>query len=256
MKSVKYLLEKIVNAYKSILQENLIGIYLHGSLVMNDFNEQSSDIDFLIVIESEISKDVMRALVEVLLDLSKDGPKKGFEMSVILESNCRRFKYPTPFQLHYSDYHKVRYENNLDYFCSNSVDYDLAAHIAVLCERGRCISGKPIEQVFEKVPRKYYIDSIIKDISNVKEEVFDNPIYYVLNLCRVLYYLKEGIISSKQEGGEWGYLNCPNKYRNIIQGALNSHNDVSIELNIQQELLIEFVDFIQNEIDSIRSAID
>ena len=46
----KELLDKIVSAYNDILQENLTGIYVHGSLAFGCFRWEKSDVDFLVVV--------------------------------------------------------------------------------------------------------------------------------------------------------------------------------------------------------------
>lgn len=171
MIEVKQILDSLISSYNGILQENLVGIYLHGSLAMNCFNPLSSDIDFLVVVKENLSFNDMRKLIGVLLELSENGPKKGFEMSVLLEYDTKNFKYPTPFVLHYSDYHKERYLNQSDYICGNFEDPDLAAHIDILRARGKCLIGKPINEVFQEVPKKYYIESIKHDISTSREEI-------------------------------------------------------------------------------------
>lgn len=53
MLPINEILNKIVGSYKDILKDNLVGIYIHGSLAMNCFNPKSSDIDFLVVIKEK-----------------------------------------------------------------------------------------------------------------------------------------------------------------------------------------------------------
>lgn len=255
MLPVKQILDTIVGSYCSILQGNLVGIYLHGSLAMNCFNPYSSDIDFLVIVKEAPTFNDMRGLINVLINLSGNSARKGFEMSVLLENDTKNFKYPTPFILHYSDYHKDKYINQLNYICGNSEDPDLAAHIVVVRERGICLVGKPINEVFQVVPKKYYIESIINDIRSSKEEITDNPIYYVLNLCRVLYFLHSGKVCSKKEGGEWANFNLPAQYRDIIQSALKTYTDIYKTFDIKSERLINFADFALKEIDNLFSGI-
>jgi predicted nucleotidyltransferase len=251
MIEIKQILDKIISSYYNILEKNLVGIYLHGSLAMNCFNPLSSDIDFLVVVKEKLSFNDMRKLIDVLLQLSENGPKKGFEMSVLLENDTKIFKYPTPFVLHYSDYHKERYLNQLDYICGNLEDSDLAAHIVILRERGICLIGKQINEVFQEVPKKYYIESIKHDISSSREEIIDNPIYFILNLCRVLCFLQEGKICSKKEGGEWACFNLPSEYLEIIHSALNTYNDVYTTFGVHSKILVDFADFMIKEIEKL-----
>jgi hypothetical protein len=91
------------------------------------------------------------------------------------------------------------------YFINDGVntDADLAAHITITNTREICVNGKPIGEVFPLVPPSDYLSSIMDDFKYCLESIED-PIYCTLNLIRVYWYLKEGVISSKQEAGKWG----------------------------------------------------
>ncbi|GKX66465.1 aminoglycoside adenylyltransferase domain-containing protein [Inconstantimicrobium mannanitabidum] len=253
MLPVTEILNKIVNSYKDILKDNLVGIYLHGSLAMNCFNPTSSDIDFLVVIKEKLDFKEMRQLVDVLLNLSEVGPKKGFEMSVLLEKDTKNFKYPTHFVLHFSDFHKDRYINQPNYICGGFEDHDLAAHIVILRERGICLYGSPIKDIFQEVPKKYYIEAIKSDIEDSKTEIQNNPIYYILNLCRVLCFLQDGKICSKKEGGEWAIINLPEKFKDVIQGALNNYSDANNVFSVNSKNLVGFADHMLSEIENLHN---
>ena len=107
--NVKNILETIKNEYKTILEENLIGLYLHGSLAMGCFHPKVSDIDFLVVVENPLIKKIKNQLIRTLIKLNEVKPAKGFEMSALLLKDTQNFTYPTPFILHYSDSHKVNF---------------------------------------------------------------------------------------------------------------------------------------------------
>lgn len=51
MSELKELLDDFISNSKNILYDNLIGIYLHGSLAMECYNEKKSDIDLYIIEE-------------------------------------------------------------------------------------------------------------------------------------------------------------------------------------------------------------
>ncbi|MFN7252452.1 MAG: aminoglycoside adenylyltransferase domain-containing protein [Anaerobacillus sp.] len=241
-------LERIVFEYSKLLGDNLVGIYLHGSLAMDCYNPNSSDVDFLVVVKDDLSFELKRELVAVLLDLSLEGPTKDFEMSVILESDALDITYPTPFILHFSNYHKDKYINDNQYVCGNGVDEDLVAHITIINHRGRCLVGKEIHKVFGNVPKQFYIQSIVNDIEFAKNQIVDMPVYIILNLCRVLYYLQEGAICSKKEGGEWGVKTLPTQFRDLVKTSLKVYEG-SIETREWDRLMLdEYTDYMQMEI--------
>jgi streptomycin 3"-adenylyltransferase len=77
--------------------------------------------------------------------------------------------------------------------------------------------------MFGNVPEEYYLDSILGDVSDAENEITDNPMYMILNLTRVLGYLREKKILSKKEGGIWGLKNLPERYHPLIHSALDEY---------------------------------
>lgn len=101
--SVQELLNCVKKDYQDILGQQLTGIYLHGSLAFGCFNTLKSDLDFIVVVQSKLSLVAKLALLHVLEKYHPIAPQKGFEMSVVLVSDCRHFCYPTPYELHFSN---------------------------------------------------------------------------------------------------------------------------------------------------------
>lgn len=60
------LFNRISKAYISILKENLIGIYIHGSIAFDCFTWEKSDIDFIVVVQSPLELKDKVSLIQVL----------------------------------------------------------------------------------------------------------------------------------------------------------------------------------------------
>jgi len=215
------LLAQIRRGYEAILGQKLVGIYVHGSLAFGCFCWDRSDVDFLAVVDAPLTRAEKAALIELLLRLDADAPPKGFEMSVVLQSACSPFQWPTPYELHFSNAHKENYVNCISYFDTlQGADPDLAAHFTVTRAVGFALCGKPIDEVFAPVPRAHYIRSLLLDISSAENDIAENPVYCTLNLCRVLAYLREETVLSKQQGGEWGLAHLPQQWYPLLRDAL------------------------------------
>ena len=219
------ILEKIKIACQHILGDSLTGIYVHGSIAMGCFNWDKSDIDFIVVVKEAVSQSQKEALIQQLLDLDELCPPKGLEMSVVQEQVCRPFIYPTPFELHFSNAHKENARKNPAEYCAamHGNDLDLAAHFTIIKKAGQVLCGKQIEEVFAAVPKECYLDSIRADVEGAREEIAADPVYYILNLCRVLAYLEQDLILSKQQGGEWGIAHLPDLYGPMLVRALECY---------------------------------
>ena len=212
---------------KSILKENLVGIYLHGSAVMGCFNPQKSDIDLIIVVEQPLTDAVKRAYMDMVFRYSALGPAKGIEMSIVIRKVCKPFVYPTPYELHFSTGHLEWYKKDPDDYIRrmNGDDKDLAAHFTIINHRGRCLYGTPIKEVFAEVPGSDYMDSIWNDIAEAPENITEDTMYLTLNLARVLAYKEEGLVLSKKEGGEWAISHLPAEYHPLVSDAMREYSE-------------------------------
>lgn len=120
-------------------------------------------------------------------------------------------------------------------------DKDLAAHFTIITACGMVLYGEKIDDVFGEVPREDYIDSIWQDIRDAHQDILDNPMYITLNLCRVLAYLQENLVLSKQSGGEWGIRSLPHRFRPLIQDALRSYATDEV-MRADPQKAVEFAD--------------
>ncbi|MFC3749016.1 aminoglycoside adenylyltransferase domain-containing protein [Paenibacillus sp. GCM10012306] len=226
---------------------NLVGVYLHGSLAMDCFNPAKSDIDVLIVVKETLSVLATQQISQRLL-LLHDDIENSIECSIILEKFLTEFVYPTPCEYHFSDFHREQYRTNEHYLCGGYEDKDLASQIAVAYHRGRALYGSPLAECYPPIERQYYLASILYDIECASDEILDKPMYVTLNLCRVLYFIRKGAISSKKEGGIWGTENLPSKYHDLVQCYLEEYTRGSVNINIAPARLSEFAEYMLLEI--------
>ncbi|MBU5438749.1 DUF4111 domain-containing protein [Tissierella sp. MSJ-40] len=245
-------LDSIVNLFIEEMQDNLVGVYLHGSMAMGCFNPMQSDIDLLIICKKKESNETYKRIAGKLLKIEESLPNKsGIELSIVLESFLINFVYPTPFEFHYSAFHREKYKRDENYLCGGFEDEDLAAHFAVTYNRGIRLYGKPIKEVFKPIDRQIFIHSIKFDIEGASKGITDNTEYYVLNLCRFLFFLKEDNISSKREGGQWAVRVLPSKYIELVNQCLSKYNGEIANLELENQLLLDFANYMINEIEKL-----
>ena len=225
MMHYKAILDRIAEAYAQALGDNLVGIYVHGSIAFGCYNPHKSDIDLIVVVRTPLTVEMKRAVMEATIEAHRDGPPKGIEMSVVLKKHCQDFVYPTPYDLHFSNMHIELYESDpAAYFEQlHGVDKDLAAHFTVIRHKGMVLRGAAIDTVFGPVSKEFYMDSVWYDIKDARENVLGDPAYVVLNLCRTMAYVRDGVILSKRGGGQWGMTHLPPAYHGLIAAALDSY---------------------------------
>jgi len=248
---LKQYLNEILAVFIDELHDNLVGVYLHGSLAMECFNPTKSDVDLLVVCETEISNDIKMRIIKRLLNVTL-GNVNQLEMSIVLKKYVSTFFYPTPFELHY--FHP-RYLEDENYICGGPgfEDYDLAAHMMITYHRGRTLFGEEIKNIFKPIKREYYIQSIMNDIEDAPQGIINNPVYFTLNLCRVLLYIKKDKISSKKEGGLWGAKNLPSEFQTIVRESLDVYIGRTSETNLDSEELLLFAKWMINACQKLNS---
>ena len=239
-------LNQVCHVFKAIIPDKLTGIYLHGSLAMDCFHPETSDIDLLIVVKDPLSFAAKQSLMTELVSLTSIYPGKGLELSIILEKHAAEPIYPMPFELHYGAEWEKRFLLDPTDLCEGGEDPDLPAHIAVTLERGKCLYGRAISEVFAPIPKKEYLKSVYHDVK--EEAILQNPVYTILNLCRTLQYVKEGKILSKKEGGEWGITNLPEEYSPLIRLALDAYEKGEKYHTFEEERLVQFGEDLLREI--------
>lgn len=219
------LMRRIKLQYADLLTDNLLGIYLHGSLAAGCFHWERSDIDFLVVVRHALPAEKKIALVEALYSLREEAPPEGFEMSVVTEKACRAGGFPMPYELHYSSRWVRDYERDPRGFCErmHGEDPDLTAHVLSLYAYGTAVFGPSIPRVFAEAHREDALCAIRGDVADAGEHLHERPVYYVLNLCRALAYLRESLVLSKKEGGEWAMKHLDRTHQGVIQAALNAY---------------------------------
>lgn len=249
-------LEKHSQILLDPLGKKLTGIYVHGSAAMGGFTFKQSDFDYLAIISSSLTPEERQKLSKSFLEIcGKDAPGNGIEMSIVVEKFAGSdFRYPTPYEFHMGTKEQVKF-HGLPHK-TEMTDPDLAAHFTITKQRGICVYGKPIDDIFMDIPKKYYLDSIAKDceesFNNIQEKTGTEkcivPKYAVLNFCRVLAFIKENLIVSKVEGAEWALKNLPEKYHFIISAALQEYRESDSSEKVDPELLKEFATFAQTKI--------
>ncbi len=218
----QYILDEITKKSREILGDALTGVYLHGSMAMGCFHADKSDIDLIAVVDGDVSDAQKMRLMEAFVHFNGQAPPKGLEISVVKREHCSPFHYPTPYELHFSPAHLQRFlEDPQDYVEKmKGEDIDLAAHFTVIRKYGIVLFGEKIEDVFAPVPEAAYLDSIYADIEHAAQDILKQPVYMILNLCRTLAFVREGLCLSKEEGGKWGLGHLPPEHTPLVLEAI------------------------------------
>lgn len=220
------LLEQIDNFVAflcEIEQKNLIGVYLHGSLAMGCFQPGQSDLDLLVLIQQPPTPDRIHAWAQQILQ-SSCAPAP-IELSVLARTQYTPWRHPTPFTFHFSESWRFALLAALDkgtwhdWQQEHPLDPDLAAHFTVTRQRGIRLAGAPIADAVPDVPWPDYLDSIRRDFDWACERAQANPVYLVLNACRIWAAVADHVVLSKVEGAVWAMPHLPREIQPIVTAA-------------------------------------
>ncbi len=233
-----------------VMVGNLVGVYLHGSLAMGCLNPDRSDLDLLVVSQAGLSQAERRGLAVLALEASRN--PLPLEFSVVQRAALAHWRHPAPYEFHFSEDWRDRMAAELatgggQMGDGERLDHDLAAHVTITRHRGIGLYGEPVAAVIPNVPRADYVDSILRDFDWARERIADNPVYAVLNFCRIYGYLLNGQISSKDEAGQWALYDLPEIYRPLMQNALAVYRG-QVAASFDTGLLADFAAYMHDQI--------
>jgi len=245
-RSVRKILRELFLTIRPAVQDNLVGLYLYGSLVMDCYNPRSSDIDIIIVVKRRLLKAHRKKIIAYLKEVCSK--KKRIELNIVCQDNIKNPSYPIMVDLHFEYWGGI---------LENKLDKEILSNLYTTKERGFCVWGAPIENVFSEIPAQYHLRSVIEDIQHTRKYLhektkrigYDVPVYWILGACRILVFIREEKILSKLEGGYWGITHLPKEYHSVINQALRSytgkrqshHNWEHQELESFAEYMIEAI---------------
>ncbi|MCU7558461.1 nucleotidyltransferase domain-containing protein [Macrococcus capreoli] len=109
-KIIEDYIETVSQGINHILQTALIGIYIHGSYAQGTFKWERSDIDMIVLINSELSVKQKNDLLNFFITLKDKGPKKEIEISFLNIHKLSEENHPYSYEFHYSPYWYNNYE--------------------------------------------------------------------------------------------------------------------------------------------------
>ncbi len=226
---IKMQITNIKDFLNDNLGENLIGIYLHGSLCLGSFQPSHSDLDLIVVTNNTLNASQRFFLMNGFLALHKK--PSPIELSILCYSDFNPWRHPTPYEFHFSEYWRPKFEvlaseNDLSFWDFKEVctDADIACHVTLINQSGICIYGRVRSEIFPLVPEQDFWDSIsggIDYFSKLDGELLASEI---LSLLRIWSYKENKAIYSKAQAGEWAMELVPLEYHYIIQNAVDAYN--------------------------------
>jgi streptomycin 3"-adenylyltransferase len=198
----------------------LLGVYVHGSAVLGDFQPGASDVDILVVARDRSPDSSIEAMARILAELDAC-PGTGVEASVVEESAARRPSPPWPYQVHVNT---CTPERRTAWCEPGSGDPDLILHYALTRQAGWAVYGPPPADVVGEVGRRLIAAQLAAELRWAVNHASES--YAVLNTCRAIRWATEGVLCSKTAGGTWALSRGvePALVRQAVAARRTHHN--------------------------------
>jgi len=238
---VSALLQDLTKQLPIVLGQNLVGIYLYGSVTHGAFNPKRSDVDCIVVTRRDLSDAQFRKLEAWLAQTARLNPWTARLQMIFLVKNELLITNTSGCLYQFGLLTRSGSDGNpiiwLDFFTS-----------------GRVLFGPRPESFLPEITPRMIRRALERELRYLREEISEKPnsewrdvhmyrAYAVLTVCRVLYsFRKGGTIISKPRAAKWAIKYLPEEWREIIRPALK-FNETCLVSDIPLKRIEQFIDF-------------
>lgn len=232
-KEVELILNEYFTVFNIDLPDLMESFYLTGSIVLNDFHEGKSDVDFVAVINREMNSKDLSNLKKIHKGIRSKYRK------IVLEGS-----YITPQQIGKSD----KDVGPAIYFDGKKIRHDHKSGNAsiitwvMLKKYGMTLIGKKPEHYIPNIDINDLVTYVKLNVNSYwvnwteraaktlsKQGIFtlspQGVEWGVLGISRLYYTMHEGDVTSKYQAGEYVLERIPIKFENIVKEALRIRKD-------------------------------
>lgn len=220
---INKLLDLLLKSASQVLGNQLVGMYLYGSLSSGEFDLETSDIDFLVVTTSTLSDKTIAELETMHHRIWESGSKWAGKLEGsyipkrdIKKHNPRSGPCPTV---------------NEGRFYLDKLGSDWIIQRYIVREQGVTLAGPDPKTLIDPVSAtdlRHAVRGVLnewwfpmlEDPTWLKEHGSEYHAYAILTMCRALYTLENGTIVSKSAAARWVQGKLGEDWSRVIDQAL------------------------------------
>lgn len=191
--------QELAARLRTVLGDELIGVYAGGSFVLGGFDRYLSDLDVAAASATRVNQKTKQAIVEALRHESLPCPARGLEFVLYAKPVLRTATTDPGFELNLNTGPRMTFR----------VDYEpgaerhwFAIDRSIVAGHGKALYGPPARELFAPIPRGLLFEVVAESIRWYRyAQVAGSDA--VLNACRALRFAAEGVWSSKLAAGTW-----------------------------------------------------
>ena len=229
--NINQLLDALLTRIRANLDANLVGLYVYGSLAAGDFDDATSDIDFVAATSTRLDAQELGQLKAMHEDLAAQWGRWGahlegayLPLSAMRQDDPADARHPfisatTPFGIH-------------------ELGWDWVINRYVLREKGIILFGPSPATLIDPISPDQLAAAVRHILAKEFRHYLDHPdalrtrayqAFVMLTLCRALYALEHGDFVSKPQAAAWAEHTLPAEWIPLIQRALAWRDDATVD---------------------------
>jgi len=243
------LLSRLLDQMERVLDQDLIGLYLYGSLVTGDFDPEISDLDLLAVTASDIDAQQFEALDDMHNAIAAQNPQwEGrIEVQYIAASALETFK---------TQRSQIAVISPGEPFHLKEAGIDWLINWYLVREQGRVLFGPSPKTVIPSITKEEFLQAVREQARHWVQWANQprdqrGQSYAILTMCRALVAYQSGEQPSKNQAALWMQERFP-QWSSLIEKALVWRKASDHELEGHEETFSEtaaFIHFLDEQFD-------
>jgi len=243
-------LDRVVSIVRHAFGSDLLGAYLFGSAVLGGLRHES-DLDVLALSRRPTTRAEKQAFVDRLLAISGRQGRR-VELTVVVESEIRPWRFPPCFDFQYGDWLRSEFERGDLQPWSTTENRDLATLLTMVRRYGEPLVGPPAARAIPAVPEADLRAAMVGDLESLLDDLESDTRNVLLTLARIWCTLTNGEIRAKDEAAAWALERLPEAHRPALAharaGYLGAEDDRWEELRddvrpLAERLVVEIRSF-------------
>jgi predicted nucleotidyltransferase len=212
------ILHDLLEQVQAVLGEQFMGLYLHGSLALGDFDLTTSDIDFAVVTQNHLKSETISKLEAMHKKLRENHPETAqiLEGAYIPSDEFRSHDVLVPAVPHVHG----------DAFYLAQLEPHWVLNRAILRESGVTLAGPNPNSLIDLIPleaRQQAIRDFLHEwwqpmlTDSIRLENAEYRVYAVQTMARSLCTLETGELLSKPGAIRWALDHLPDEWHETIR---------------------------------------
>jgi hypothetical protein len=245
-------LKELVESAQIVLGDSFVAAYLQGSFAVGDF-DCHSDVDFIMVVEEELSDDQVLAL-QIMHE-------RIFNLDCAWAQHLEGSYFPKGVLRDYNQRGRpLWYLDNGSWTLIESEHDNTCVVRWVVREHGVTLAGPDSATLVHPIPVEALRQEILQGMNAWGKQILENPqiinnrffqTFAVFHYCRMLHDLHTGFPGSKRSATEWAKANLDPRWAGLIDRAWNGRPipELSSRQPADPEDLQRTVEFVRYIID-------